>query len=310
MFAELAISPSVFCSGSYGSPDVCDAHLSGLKDVLLNATLTRDLRAGDFREYTGKCTGLDQRGKELLKQMFKQRRLVPYSAALPESPVSPADWIREAMASHASQPLSGILTCAAVKAEFPDALIADVAKRGGAAWWQQEVLRNSWSIRRTNSDYLKLLSPLYRHANSICLIDPHLDPTRPGYSAVGELLLPLAGRADCPQIELHRVCYTGSGPTRTLLSEVEIKRRFSDLSAQLKASNLGATVFVWCDDHDRHILSDIGGLVLGNGVDTSNAPGDSVTWSRIDRATRDEVARRHDPAVNGKLLSFTFKIGV
>ncbi len=214
------------------------------------------------------------------------------------------------MGTHELQPLIGMLSCAAVKAEFPNPLVADVAKRGGAAWWQQDVSRSSWPIPRTTEAYQSLLGPLYRHANSIRFIDPHLDPTRPGYSKFGDLLLPLRQRAEAPQVEIHRVCYIGSGTSKTILQDSEIRKRFSDLSEQLKANGLGATVFVWSDDHDRHILTDIGGLVLGNGLDTSNAPDASVTWSRIDRNTQDEIARRHDPAVNAKALRCSFTIGV
>lgn len=310
MFAELAISPSVFLAASFAAPEVCDAHLSGLKDVLLNYTLTRDLRNGDFCAGVLNSNGLHKRGKELLNQMRKQRRLVPFPAVLPAGPETAADWILEAMGSHQKQPLIGMLSCAAVKAAFPNPLVVDVARRTGAVWWQEIVSRSSWAIPRTTEAYQELLSPLYRHANSIRFIDPHLDPTRKGYSRFGELLLPMKGRVEVPLIEIHRVCSSGSGPAKTILQDGQIRAMFSDLSELLNANGLGATVFVWSEGHDRHILTDLGGFVLGNGLDTSTTPDSSVTWSRIDRATQEKIARRHDPNVNAKELRDKFTIGV
>ena len=309
MFAELAISPSVFLGTSFASPDVCDAHLSGLKDVLLNSTLTRDLRGGSFSTHILGCVGLHERGKELLKQMIKRRRLIPFPAALEADPETSADWIREAMRSHEKQPLTGMLSCAAVKGEFDSPLVADIAKRGSVDWWHQEVLRSSWTIPRTIVDYQILLAPLFRHANSIRFIDPHLDPSQARYSGFGTLLLPLKYREEAPEIEIHRVCYSGSGESRRVLTEADIRGLFAGLSEQLSAHGLRATVFVWADDHDRHILTDIGGLMLGNGLDTSHAVDTAVTWSRIDRYTQDQISRRHDTAVNGKNLRFQFDIG-
>jgi hypothetical protein len=310
MFAELAISPSVFLGASFAAPEVCDAHLSGLKDVLLHATLTRNLRDGEYLNCLRGNPGLHERAKELLKAMFKQRRFVPHTTILPQELETPSAWTHEAIASHGQHPLQGILSCQAVKAEFRETpLVADVARRGSALWWQQEVLRSSWSIPRTIADYKRLLMPLYRQANSIRIVDPHVDPTRQGYRDFGELLYPLANRAEKPTIEIHRVCYRTSGGTKTLLKEAELNEIFRGLSDQLRARGLSAGVFVWADEHDRHILSDIGGVHLGNGLDVSQDPNAVVTWSRIDRTTQDDIARRHDPSVNGRFLNWSFTIG-
>ena len=60
-----------------------------------------------------------------------------------------------------------------------------------------------------------------------------------------------------------------------------------------KNSEFEATVFIWDDFHDRHIISNIIGLNLGNGLDTTRS-GDKTVWCRIGRKDRDDVAREFD----------------
>lgn len=188
-------------------------------------------------------------------------------------------------------------------------MVADVANCTSALWWRNSVARQSWDTARTVVGYSQLLAPILRHANSLVIIDPHFDPSVMRYQVLDQLLGPLRLRAEQPRVELHRVCYDGSGPNRTILSDNAIEHRFSDLSGRLQAIGIAVEIFVWADDHNRYLLTDLGSFQLGNGLDVSSAVGAKDTWSRIDRITADDIMRRHDPGVMASQLRHHFVIG-
>src|SRR5439155_27259993 len=144
---------------------------------------------------------------------------------------------------------------------------------------------------------------------SIQCIDPHLDPTRYGYRQFGDLLVRAGGRKPLPVLEIHRVCYEGSGPNRTVLTPDEIERRFRrELAAQLSAAGLRVEVFVWDDFHYRHVVSNLLGILMENGFDTATDPRSITTWARLGRGDRDDIQREFDPASRRHALRARFRI--
>ena len=79
---------------------------------------------------------------------------------------------------------------------------------------------------RTFTDYLNALSLVLKHANSIMFIDPHIDPTQPKYNAFIELIKRAGNRNPLPLIEIHRVCYRGSGQHRKILDLQQLEDDF------------------------------------------------------------------------------------
>jgi hypothetical protein len=57
-------------------------------------------------------------------------------------------------------------------------------------------------------------------------------------------------------------------------------------------------VFLWDDFHYRHLISDLSGIQMSNGFNTTRARNAVTTWSRMGRAQRDDVQREFDPASN------------
>ena len=52
------------------------------------------------------------------------------------------------------------------------------------------------------------------------------------------------------------------------------QRRFRNgLGEVLRAAGLSAVVFIWDDFHDRYLISNLVGISLPNGFDTTTAPG-------------------------------------
>jgi hypothetical protein len=126
-------------------------------------------------------------------------------------------------------------------------------------------------------------------------IDPHLDPTRPSYSGFGKLLMAAARGRDCPpKIELHRVCYVGHGPDRIVPSERDWSDKFESLRPALDRAGLRAHVFIWDDLHDRYLITNLIGLLMGNGFDVSGNADELTTWARISRDDRESVQREFD----------------
>jgi hypothetical protein len=142
--------------------------------------------------------------------------------------------------------------------------------------------------------------------------DPHLDPTRNQYNDFLQLLRTAARSTGTqPRVEIHRVCYEGSGATRSFPQRDEWERRFrTQWDSALRSIHLPVEVFIWSDEHDRHVISNLIGLHLGNGFDVSGDPNAVSTWSRLSRQDRDQVQRDFDPGVNGNKLNHRFMVGV
>ena len=75
----------------------------------------------------------------------------------------------------------------------------------------------------------------------------------------------------------------------------------------LSQSNLKAEVFIWDDFHDRYLISNLGGILVPHGFDTSTSS-NLTTWSRLGRSDRDDVQREFARESNKHKLQFNFTI--
>lgn len=302
MLAEYAITPEVFSPSSYATPEASKLYLSALKEGIRSRGLVRNLHSGNWLSYVNENRDRwDKfRFKELLKLIMRDR-LCDSPSCSQRTPNTPVEWCQEALESHAASPLQGII------ADQPTAdlyrgenLIAAATRLTEEKRWLGD--KNSVELKRTTEDYLQVLGPTLRHSKSIMFIDPHLDPTRPDYGGFVELLKACGKRLPAPRIEIHRVCYTGSGDKRQLPSDTEWMQRFnSALGQTVRQMGLRVEVFLWDDFHDRYLISNLIGILMPNGFDTEvNA---TVTrWAKLDRDDRphldhqNNVAKEFDPA--------------
>jgi hypothetical protein len=81
-----------------------------------------------------------------------------------------------------------------------------------------------------------------------------------------------------------------------------------DLSRVARAAGLHVEVFFWDDFHDRYLVSDLVGILLPNGFDTTSNLGDVTTWSRLGRIQRDDIQREFDPASGRHTVRHRFRI--
>jgi hypothetical protein len=297
LLAEYALTPDVFDATSYSSDEVCGLHLRTLKEVLLHEGLVRGLRDNAWIKHFDEAgRPWHKNGKELLKKLRTQRRVVPAKAALAHEPTCDADWCREALASHAQLPLAGIVATepiAAPHAATP--IVSSILKLATASWW---ILRGpSIRLGRTLGEYQTALELVLRHANSLIFIDPYIDPTNTHqYGDLMRLLEALVNRPVKPLVELHRAAwYGGENDKRPRVSEV-VAALQPELSRVAKAAGISFDVFLWDEIHDRYLITDLIGISLPYGFGTTRAPKSFTTWARLSRADRDSVQRDFDPA--------------
>ena len=312
LLADYAITPDVFDVRSYSTAGECAAWLETIREAMLTEGLVRDLRDGEWGALLGSGDrGWHRRGPELVKKLARQGRLVRHDAELPAPPVHDRDWCAEALATHASQPFTGgVIVTGSVKSEYAThPLVAAIDRLAGVSWWTEPARSPSMKLTRTLADYKEHLDLVLRHSNLLVFIDPHLDPEKRGYREFGTLLATAGDRTPAPAIEIHRVCYEGSGRERRLPLRGDSKyfaRRFGRLSEPLRAAGLRAKVLVWDDFHDRYLLSNLIGISLSNGLDTR--ANQSTTWHRLGRRLRDDIRREFHPATGSHKLQASFTI--
>lgn len=309
LLAEYALTPDVFDSTCYANDEVGNIRLQHLKEVLLSEGLVRDLRDGLwFALFADDGRSWHHRGRELLKKLVQQRRLYPCPPALPDNPNTDSEWCREALASHTYAPLAGIISTRGVADNFrEEQLVTSIDRLTNAPWWANR----SPSVRliRNLESYNDNLRLVLQYANSIMFIDRNLDPTKPHYRDFLQLLLTLAGRHPAPLIEIHRVCYIGSGPQRQIMSNDHWESVFKGAWARdLISASLSVEVFIWDDFHDRYIVSDLIGISLPNGFDTTTNPQSLTTWTRLGRKDRDDIQKEFDRASNRHKIRHNFKV--
>ena len=299
LLADYAITPDVFDVTSYPTEGECAARLETIREAMLTEGLVRDLRDGTWSGiFRGDARPWHRRGRELLKKMATQGRLLRFGPALPRRPADDVDWCAEALATDDRRPFHGgvIATESVKKAYAADPRVARIDRLSSARWWASR--GPSVRLGRTAADYEKHLDLLLRFSNSLMFIDPHLDPGKRRYGHFGTLLQRAGNRVPAPRIEIHRARYKGSGSGRqpTEGDPKYFRRVFRDaLARPLRAVGLAVEVFIWHDFHDRYLLSNLVGISLPNGFDVSGAARASTTWTRLGRRDRDDVQREFDP---------------
>ncbi len=315
MLAEYAITPEVFSASAYTTPEASRHYLSALKEGIRSRGLVRNLHSGAWLRFVeaNRDRWDMSRIKELLKVIMRDR-LCDSPACSESVPSTPVQWCQEALESHAVSPLHGII------ADQPTAdlyqgenLIAPATQLTEKTWWLGG--KNSVELKRSTEAYSKELGPTLRHSKSIMFIDPHLDPTRDNYADFVELIKACGTRTPGPKIELHgkieihRVCYSGSGKDRIVTTtHAEWEDRFkSRLGQTVRQMGLKVQVFLWDDFHDRYLISNLIGILIPNGFDTESNPS-TTRWARLDPGHRDSVEKEFDPAFERHRLLHRFAI--
>ena len=240
LLADYALTPDVFDMASYSTSGECEAWLQTIRETMLNEGLVRDLRAGEWATlFRSDDRPWHPRGTELVKKLAQQGRLIRHETERPGSPPNDRGWCAEALATHATRPFTGgVIVTELVKSGYAkNPLASRIDRLAGAPWWAAR--SPSVVLSRTLADYETQLDLVVRCSNLLIFIDPHLDPAKRGYRDFGALLTRAGGRTPAPRIEIHRVCYEGSGPQRRFPMRDDpryFEHRFGRLAASLRCS--------------------------------------------------------------------------
>lgn len=308
LLAEYALTPDVFDTDLYNDEDLADSRMDLLREALFNEGIVRDLRDGEWKNvFSNPGRNWYRRGKELLKKLSTQGRIRNFPGVLPHAPACDADWINEALASHDQQGIEGIITSDVLAANHADkSVVASISKLSRANWWGERGA--TIRVDRKVDAYQEKLSLLFSCSNHLMFLDPNLDPTKANYRDFTTLFQFVNGRDPLPSIEVHRTITEGAGPGRRVLSQGEWERRFRSALQPILPADATVEVFLWDEMHDRYLLSNIIGISLPYGFDTSRRQFDMTTWTRLDRSVRDDVMREFDPHSHRHKLQGNFKI--
>ncbi len=305
LLADYAVTPDVFDVDSYSNEDACRQSLELIRETLLTEGLVRNLRKDEWRNLllNDNSRSWYRRSKEIIRKLFDQQRLIEVDPALPNQPADDQGWCAEALGTCQAFPFSGgVIVTESVKKAYPQNLVARIDRLGSAEWWASR--SPSVTLDRSIRDYKKHLDLILRYSNSLMFTDPYLDPVK----EFVDLLIHAGNRTPPPSIELHRVCYEGSGPNREILNVEDIEKNFRDrLESHLRSAGLKVTVFVWDDFHDRYLISNLIGLSLPYGFGTGTYPR-LTRWTRLGRCDRDSVQREFDKASKQHKLHKQFPI--
>jgi len=308
MLGEIAITPGVFRESSFSDSVAAAVTWERLREPVLHECLVRNLYDGAWIQgLIAPGNTLQPKVKELLKKIARRLRRVPQCGSV--CPADDVGWCAEAVDSAAILPLDCVVTTSATKlANGANPLVASAERLRSHEWWKGR--GTSVRLHRTTDDYLATLNLLLLESRSLMFIDPHLDPEKYGYREFSQILRHCHRDAEpLTRIELHRVCYEGSGPGRQLLQPEEIERRFLEtLKPQLEHMNVKVEVFVWDDFHDRYLISDLMGISVPNGFDIDSSVNNVTTWGRLSGDTRDDIQREFDPAVGRHALRHRFEL--
>ena len=165
LLADYAITPDVFDVTSYPSDEVGLLRLREIGNVMRSDGLVRDLRAGAWRALlAGDQRPWHRRGKELLKKLYTQGRLISFAPELADTPVHDQDWCEEALATHARVKLTGgvIVTQPVKDAYRSEALVASINRLDSATWWRER--SSSVRLERSIAAYQQHLDLILRCA--------------------------------------------------------------------------------------------------------------------------------------------------
>ncbi len=161
LLADYAITPDVFDETSYPNHDACAARLDTIHEAMMTEGLVRDLRNGDWGAlFKSGDRPWHRRGKEHVKKLAKQGRLVRFRPAPLSAPVDDLGWCAEALATHTVRPLrGGVIVTESIKEKSADEpLVSRIDKLSSAPWWAAR--GPSVKLQRTLADYQKHLDPV------------------------------------------------------------------------------------------------------------------------------------------------------
>ncbi|MBN1351927.1 hypothetical protein JXJ21_21165 [candidate division KSB1 bacterium] len=312
MFYEYALIPDIFEVKNYSAANIFEHCLNPLKEVLLDHAVVRDLKRGEWSEYIWQnLTHWHPKTKELLKKLKKQNRLRLFNHCSGKHHACDTDWCVEAEFSHKIEKLDGIIISINNSDTFAsNPLYSDIERLQNSSFWRSRSC--SRRVSKNMADYVSASKILLGCSNSLMFIDPHIDPGKNQYSGFTDFFDEISKRYVRPHIEVHRVGWHTKDQKGAPVFEDNDKWKSTfkkEWEPKLSLLRMEVTVYIWDDFHDRYLISDIGGISVAYGFDTSNRTDLKTTWTRLSRHDRDDIQREFDLASGSHNLRCKFTVG-
>jgi len=308
MLREFAFSPAVFLSSAYGvttadgifypSEDHGHLALNTLRKGLERGGVVRNLAGGEWlRTVVNAQEGLHPRSREVISKIQKAGRVVPAPLQAAAHPGNEKEWLCEAIASHQAEPrLSQFFGTdsfgAAVSAADYQQLPKGISRlpffepfAGGGC---------SVKVKRTLADYVNVLRPVFKHSRSLMFIDPYLDLEASNYRDFVGLLREVAKVGPDVHVELHRQIRVAGPGSQFVPAEEWHHRIRRAIDADPKLRPLKIDIFVWDEFHDRYLISNLMGISIPFGFDTSNKQ-DETRWALLTPEDTDDIRTEFSP---------------
>ena len=291
LLLEVAITPDVFDLSSYGNEELADSRFDLLRELVFNDAIVRNLQDGAWsHSIFGSNRPLYKRGAELLKKLSIQGRLQKFKSISPSIPMSDIEWYKEALDAHGFKKLDGIIGTKSIVIQHEnDIAVTAMSKLSRSKLWESR--EQSVRPERNLESYLLHLSHVFSSANSLIFIDPFIDPSVPNYQDFPKLISAAMQQRPMIHIEIHRTIMDGK---RGIVANQEWEKRFKGELLPVLPPGAKVEIFLWDEMHDRYLISNIIGISLPHGFDTSHRENAITTWSRLSKEHSDNIRQEFD----------------
>lgn len=291
LLPEYSITPDVFDINSYSSDDyeshqLCGLYLKVLTKAILKYSLVRDLNRGQWSQFIKSMQSRHPDTQHrILATLRKNKRLIIDTFCTDSKPSSYQEWCELAINSHEKNPLNYVLVSKILEQDFVEykPLITSIQSC--------DFLENeNYSLRlnKTISDYVSNLDAIFKHSNSIMLIDPYLYLPQ-NLEKIINIIQNIHHIKRSISLELHL-----SG--EKVNPDVHVST-FNSILYPLKTRVEKIKIFYWHSFHDRYLISDLIGINLRHGFQIDNN-GRKSTWTRLSNQNRDELQKEFTPNRN------------
>jgi hypothetical protein len=303
MLREYVLTPDIFDASCYSNQKICRPLFKNILDPLLQEGIVRNLRDGEWIDYVNDETfSLYPMAKYFLEQLILKKRLRRFPKTSENAPQNYRDWCGEALKTN-DEDLDGIIVSEEI---YKDKKFKNQGKIGSIeqlhlrSWWRDR--SSSLRVSRNIEAYSAKLKLILKQATHLMFIDPNIDPRKGNYRDFYKLLI-AAKRSDIPPlIQIYR---KNDSATDIKLWEKIFRESLAD---KLLQAGLKAEVFIWDEFHDRYLITNLIGINLPYGFDTTTKPNAKTTWCRLGEKDREEVQKEFDPNAYHHQLKHRFLI--
>lgn len=303
MITELTFSPDILDENCYSDRLLCRQSIYNLKELALNDSLISSLKNGAFLKYIdGDKNRWHQIFKNLLPDLIKNNRFINRPTSLSYDSSTDEDWIKEAIDLKVKGSiLSKNIFISHKNSSYKKHLteVYCIENIFNSEYWKNRSC--SVRLKRDIDEYVSVLKLVLMNSNSLIFIDPYLDPS-PNLSHKNFYKL----LTECENMTLKNSVQVNIHIKKNKIEIQEWKKTFKNhLFSMHDFKKLKFDIYIWDDFHDRYLISDLIGISVPNGFDTTTDEKNITTWTRLALKDKEEVEREFDP--NAKIHNFLVK---